>query len=1143
MLFKHPVNIIRIVSILFIGMLLLSRQARADGSLYATRSALSEGKWVKIRIDKTGVYKLTHADLRKMGFPDPDKVSVHGYGGWILDEDFSTPYIDDVPAVAVFRGADYLLFYGKGPVKWSYANDVYNYSDEPQLQFVHENNPYSTYGYYFVTDATPVVDMETTSSASGASLQIQTFDDYLVHEKEETSVNYSGRELFGESFTSAPSQHFSFQIPGITEDEGLVALRFISRGNGTVALSIDDSPLFNNGTIAQPVTSQEYTKAVALFRLAPWTGEKRETTKVTVTYSNSSHANIHLDYIRLQMKRRLEAYGEACMFFRSLAARNNVSRFTIAHATSDMVVFDITDGIRPVRMETALQGDELSFTIPASPDVREFALVDLSKTFPSPETVREIPLQNLHALPQTDMVIVAPPAFVGDAGRLAEFHREHTGISVEVVTPEQVYNEFSSGTPDATAIRRLMKMFYDRRTSEADAPRFLLLFGDGSYDNRQLTARWKSTSMDNFILTYQTRNSLNADSYVLEDYFGFLTDNQGTSHSRDNLLLGIGRFPVRTPAQAKAAVDKVIAYMKNDDAGNWKNNLCFVADDGSNLDSYTTEHMRHSNELTKYLEQNHPEFLTNKLFFDAYKKSNTGGQAGYPDITSGIFKQLKEGALLINYTGHGNNSSWSDEHVITDMDIRQASYSHLPLWITATCDFTPFDDFTTSAGENVFLNEKSGGIGLFTTTRVAYRESNFDINTRLNEHLFTRANGRRLTLGEVIRETKQSFIHVDRVRFVLIGDPALTLTYPDYSIRITEINGQAVADKDTVTFKALERVTIRGEVYMPDGRMATAFNGLLSATLMDSEQTILTLDNNRTGTTFEYNDYPNTLQKVNDLVRDGAFSFSFVVPKDISYSNRSGKMSLYALDETTNTEAQGAFKQFRVGGTAQNTEGDTEGPDIRTLYLNDSTFTDGGKVNETPFFVAVLWDQSGVNIGGSSIGHDVMLTIDNDPTRSYNLNAYVEALAGGNGENIVKFPIPSLPVGKHTAEFKVWDVLNYSTTRTFSFEVVEGLKPFIFELTAQPVPARENVNFLLYHNRPESQMTVGIQVYDMTGHLQWKHEESGTSDLFKAYTVTWNLTNGSGSRLRPGIYFYRATIRTNASAEATDAKKLIILGR
>jgi hypothetical protein len=808
-------------------------------------------------------------------------------------------------------------------------------------------------------------------------------------------------------------------------------------------------------------------------------------------------------------------------------------------------VFDVTDDLNPVLMETTLSGSELSFTIPASQLLREFVAVDLSKSFTAPETVGPVSNQNLHALPQTDMVILSPPAFVNEAKRLADYHlAKNPNVNhAIVVTPEQVYNEFSSGTPDATAIRRFMKMFYDRRTSEADAPKFLLLFGAGSYDKRRLTDMWKTVGVDNFILTYQSQNSINSDSYVLDDYFGFLADNSGGSTNlTDELLLGIGRFPVQTNAQAKAAVDKDIAYMENQNAGNWKNSLCFMADDGSNIDTFTITHMVQSNTLADSVQQRYPQYLANKLFFDAYKKSTVGGRTTYPDIEAGLQKQLKEGTLLLNYTGHGNKTSLSDEQVITISDIRQATYPYLPLWITATCDFTPFDGFDTSAGEEVFLNPRSGGIALYTTTRVAFSEPNFRINELLLENLFKKENGRHLTLGEVIRATKQAYKLESRVRFTLIGDPALTLTFPDYRMNITEINGKAVSN-DTIDFKALERITIKGEIITPEGQKATGFNGMFYATITDSRQTITTLDNNRTGNTFEFDDYPNILFKGNEEVKNGDWEFSFTVPKDIAYSNQPGKMSLYALDAAANIEAQGSFLQFRAGGTADDPDLSGDGPEIRSLYLNDNTFVDGGKVNDTPFFVATLWDKNGINIAGSSIGHDLTLVIDNNPLFSYNLNAYYELIPGTNGEGIVRFSIPSLPAGQHTAEFKAWNVLNQSAAKTFSFEVVEGFKPQITNLIAAPVPARENVNFLITHSLPESRMTVNIRVYDMTGRIRWEYEETAASDLFRAHTVTWDLTDGRGGRLLPGIYVYRAAIRTATSTEVTEAKKLIILGR
>ena len=1112
--------------------------AWADGSKYATSSALASGKWVKIQIEDRGIYKLTYADLRGMGFSDPAKVSVHGYGGCMLDEDFSKPYIDDIPAVPIWRGDDYLLFYGCGVINWTY--------DKSTESFVHTNNPYSNYGYYFLTDATGTKEMESVASAPGASLQVTTFDDYLLHERDLVSVNNSGRELFGEAMDMTLSRDFSFTgITVITNDDGKVTLRFIARPtsrNGTVTMSVDDVKILER-TIS-PVTSnsESYTMARLVYEVADWKGDKGTSVKVNVRYGQLGDKNVHLDYIRLQMKRELQPYG-ACTFFRSVASVGNASRFVIQNANANTMVFDVTDKLNPKQMETELSGNELSFSIPAG-TLREFALVQRNQAFPSPEVVGDVTNQDLHALPQTDMIIIAQPGLTAQAERLAEAHRTRDGLTVQVVTPDAIYNEFSSGTPDATAYRRFMKMFYDRQTSEEDAPKYLLLFGDGAFDNRFITSGWQNVTTSNMLLTYQTEESLNERSFVIDDYFGFLDDsNNGKELMSARVDIGIGRFPVRTLAEATHMVDKVIGYMDNKDTGSWKNNVCFVADDGNSVDRYMIDHADQANRLGEYINTSHPEFLVNKIYFDAYKKDVSGGLATYPDVKTNIQKQLKNGLLLINYTGHGSTTAWSDERVLTESDITQSTYTRLPIWITATCDFCRFDASVTSAGEQVFLNKVSGGIGLFTTTRVAYSTPNFEINDNLIRNLFEKKNGRRLTLGEVMKATKRALGSSRyKLGFALIGDPALKLAYPEYRMQVTAVNGNPVTD-DPVDFKALQKITVEGEVLNADGNVATDFSGLLNPTVLDSRVSYETLDNNKTGNTFKYTDYSNILFIGNDSVRAGKFSFTFTVPKDISYSNEFGKMNLYASDETNNLEAQGAYLNYRVGGTDDNAEDDHDGPEIRILYMNDSTFVNGGQVNTTPFFVARLWDKSGVNITGSSIGHDMMLIIDGDPSLSFNLNSYYELIPGKEGEGIVNYLLPALTPGIHTAEFKVWDIQNNSTTYEFEFEVVEGLKPYLLELTATPSPAREQVEFHLFHNRPESQLTVGIMVYDMMGRLQWKHQETGASELFKSYTVTWDLTNNRGGRLRPGIYIYRAAISSGGSKEATDAKKLIILAQ
>lgn len=1113
--------------LLFVFGLLTS--AWADSSRYASESVLNSGKWVKIQVAEDGIYKLTAADLKKMGFSNLDKVAVYGYGGWPLDEDFSTTYIDDVPEVAVWRSADYLLFYGKGPRKWEYST-----SDK---SFIHTNNPYSNYGYYFVSEKeTTGRTMEKAASAAGATLQVTTFDDYVLHEEELVSVNSSGRELYGESFTSTLSRDFTISVPGITNDEGKATLSFISRGNGTITMNVDGNALIS-GSVSVP--SDEYEVARELYRERAWMADKGETVKVNIGYSTTGHKNVHLNYFRLQMKRQLKVYDNYT-FFRSLSARGNASRFVIQGADASTLVFDVTDGVNPQQMETSLNGTELSFSIPASASLREFVVVKPSQ-IKAPVTVGEVANQNLHALPQQDMIIIAQPNFTTQAERLAEAHRTKDNLTVRVVTPESIYNEFSSGTPDATAYRRFMKMFYDRKTSEADAPKYLLLFGDGSFDNRKLTSAWKSVDMSNMLLTYQTENSLSSQSYVIDDYFGFLDDaDNKKSLQNKKLCLGIGRFPIRTVEQATQMVDKVISYMENKNTGSWKNNLCFMADDGSNTDGFMTEHMEFADQLAGYVESEHPEFLVNKLYYDAYKKDMTAGT--YPDVRSGLQKLLKDGLLLFNYTGHGGTTALSDEKVLTQTDINQFTYTHLPVWVTATCDFTRFDDLNTSAGEDVFLNKSSGGIALFTTVRVAYSRPNFPINDNVIRNLFERNNGRRRTLGEVMQATKNTLSSVYKLGFCLIGDPAVKMAYPEFGMKVTTVNGQSV-DGNSISFKALEKITVEGEVLDASGQLVTDFTGIVNPTVKDSKVTVTCLKNSNKDDSpaFTFTDYPNTIFIGNDSVRNGKFSFTFTVPKDISYSNLQGKMNLYAVDTESGNEAQGNFDNFIVGGTSDTAETDTIGPEIRALYLNDTTFVDGGQVNTTPYFVAELWDKSGVNITGSSVGHDMMLVIDESTVLSYNLNSYYELLPGEDGTGIVKFPIPALEPGKHTAEFWVWDILNNSTVRTFTFEVVEGLKPFLFDVIATPGIAREQVTFHLMHNRPESRMRVGIMVYDLAGRQLWKHEESGTSGLFENYTVSWDLTSG-GARMRPGVYIYRAAISTDNSKDATKARKFIILG-
>lgn len=1114
---------------------------------YTKNSVLSNGHWVKIAIEKNGIYKLTNSELKKMGFDDPSKVAVYGYGGWPLEEDFSKPYVDDLPAVPVLRKDDYLLFYGRGTTKWEYK--TMKYSDRRERQtFVHTNNPYSDLGYYFLTSSQNVKEMETVKSEpKDGVIELNTFDDYLLHEKDLVSLNKSGRELFGESLMSTISVPFD-NIEGIVQEDAVVECRLIAKTNISkdFVLSINGEDVVKGRVsgVSTGANYYEYIKARSAEAFGYWKGEKGKSFNIKVDYFEKNNTTAYLDYIRVHLKRTLQTYNEPT-FFRNVSSINHKSCFIIKNATSNTIVLDVTDAQSPKVVEAVLSGTELSFVTPQSYQLREFAVVQLDKSVPSiaAKDAQQVGNQNLHSTKQVDMVIISPSAFKSEAERLKKAHEEKDDLVTEVFTPEEIYNEFSSGTPDATAYRRLMKMFYDRGKEDAKAPKYLLLFGDGAFDNRFVTNDWKKVGeneKNNMLLTYQTTESLDMYSYTVDDYFGFLKDS-GKDISMATLDIAVGRFPVRTRKQATEVVDKVISYMNNSDLGIWKNNLCFIADDGNNADSFKVEHQIDAENLALTREIESPEYIANKIYFDAFKK-DLGGAGKYPEVEERIVEKLKNGMFLLNYVGHGNTENLSDEQVIKHNDILKYTYKHLPLWITATCDFCRFDAVATSAGEDVFLRDKSGGIALFTTSRVAFTDINERMNRQFMNLLFKKENDLYLTLGEVMKQTKLGEKTDKRkLGFCLIGDPALRLSYPKHRVQVTTINGSPVG-KDTVVFNANAWITVEGDILDTKGSLVSDFNGELRTKILDGYRRNSTLGNNPYKNKIYYHDYFNTVFEGGGSVKDGKFKFTFKVPKDISYSDSTcGKMSLYAFDKTAGEDAQGYFNKFLANGTKDDPDNDSEGPEIRSLFLNDSTFVSGDKVNNTPYFYARLWDKSGINVTGSSIGHDITLNIDNNPVTNYTLNSYYEFIPDSEGEGIVKFAIPALEPGLHDAEFKVWDIMNNPTTCTFQFEVVEGLKPFISRLIATPTPAKGNVKFRLWHNRPETQMKVGILVYDITGRLHWKHEETGSSELFKDYVIDWDLRNNAGSHVRPGVYLYRAAISTNNSKEATETQKMIIL--
>ena len=1103
-------------------------------------SVLASGRFVKIRVSNSEVYRITSAELRGMGFSNPAKVRLYGYGGYLLSNRFSEHPADDLPEVPLHRSGDGVLFYARGTQHWEKSGST----------FGRIKNFYSDYAYYFLTerDDTPAeFPVEEGMDDSGAN-RIETVDAFALYENDAYSWSGSGRELYDSyDYSLGNVQNYSFKLPGITDDKGRIKVVFAAKSenvNTTLSVAIDGNNIGTQtiGGIETKEKDAHYKKATEAVFDHEWTGSKTESTTVTLTHNRSAGISGRLNYIVLNYKRRLQMNG-AYLTFRSEDSKNKKSTFVISGANSSTVVWDITSPDGYKRMEGTLNGDTYTFTIPASSTLREFVAVNTSGSFSGVESVGEVPNQNLHALNGIDMVIIVPDraAFVQQAERLAQVHREKSGLTVEVVKASQVYNEFSSGTPDATAYRRLMKMLYDRGSAtDEHYIRYLLLFGDCSYDNRMITSSWRNYKPSDFLLCYQAENSVDeTQSFFTDDYFGFLDDADGVSLFKDLLDIGIGRFPVRTVEEATAVVDKTIDYINNKNTGPWKRTACFVADDAAGDDN--NGFMVQACRLADLMYEANPVMRAERILADAYKRESSATGHTYPQATKRLLQLFEQGMFFLNYTGHSGTTTWAEEKLLTSADIVKLSSSRLPICFTASCEFTRFDAADTSAGELAFLNSKGGVIAMISASRVVYDSPNDRLNNEFIKTLFATEGGKRLRLGDVVRLSKRSIddgtgtTKANKLNFNLMGDPALMPAYPDYKVEVDEFAGPLTDEWPYV--KAGGKVTVKGHILTPEGEPADDFTGTVQPFVYDSKEEVSTLNSLNKGAV-TYTDYMKVLFSGVDSVRNGRFELTFPVPLDINYSDGQGLLNLYACD-ADKREAGGTFGNFLVGGTADDLPAEGEGPKM-TVYLNTPDFPWGGQVNETPCFMAELEDEDGINTVGNGIGHDLSLCIDGKTT--YTLNDYYTPVAGSYTKGTVAYSIPALSEGKHTLTFRAWDIMNNSSVQSLDFEVVNGLRPGLFSITCSNSPARTGTKFILSHDRPGSELDVRIAVCDFAGRELWVHTEHGISSG-GYYYIDWDLCSNGGQRLAPGIYLYRASISSDGSKESTQTEKIVILAQ
>jgi hypothetical protein len=1108
---------------------------------YADESVLNSGTWYKMGITQTGIHKITFNDLVEIGIDaetvDPEKVGIFGNYDGMLSENNNHSRPDDLQENAIefvgsedgkFDAGDYILFYAQAATTWKY--NIFS------QRFDHSTNLYADTVFYFLTtdrgtnkriQTIPSLEAEPTASVS-------TFFDCEVHEEDLENLLYSGREWYGERFgTDTPERYFSFKFPNRNPDRPIY-MNFNMASRALVSTYVDvyangqlviDSLRFDKISVnSSKYASEKYRK------LTFFTENDKLDLKVKY-YSDDPTSIGWLNFIELNVERNMIfTGGQMKIVDPRTAAAGNITRFEIDQVNQPVRLWDISNRFNAMAVDYDLTGEKLGFTL-ATDTLRHFILFDDSQFF---QPVDFIPVenQNLHGINNLNFVIISPEKYLEQANRLAKIHEEIDNLKTVVVTPTEIYNEFSSGSQDVTAIRDFMRMLWKKGAFGGD-PGYLLLFGDASFDYKH-----RIHGNTNIVPTYESENSLGeTQSYVSDDYFGLLEDDEGL-FCRGDLDIGIGRFPISNMEDAVNMVDKVEHYLQRNEKlmKPWRNRICFIADDADhNL------HLHQAKYLITTTDTVQPNFNLNKIFSDAYTKVTVPGGKRFPEVNEKIKNQVEEGALIVNYTGHGGLIGWSEESILDVPTIRSFNnLNNMPLFITATCEFSRFDNPEfVSAGEYLFLNPHGGGVALLTTTRLAFAAANIIVNQRIYKNLMQREDGERPRLGDMMRMSKKPS-NENFLNFTLLGDPALRLAYPKYDVITSTINNKDASASDADTVHALSLVTISGSIVDQSGNKIQNFSGYVYPKVFDKTSEYMTLGTEIDSSPEEFELMDKILFNGKASVVNGDFSFSFLIPKDISYKYGFGKVSYYALDTNAFVDAWGSYRQLFIGGLDNQYQPDHTGPDI-TLYFNDKSFSSGDEIPENSYFYADLSDESGIHSTGNSLGRDITLTMDNDLANVMIMNEYYTPAVDSYRSGEVEYLFNGLSDGWHTVTLKAWDLQNNSSEVSVDFFVDKNSDLMLSNVFNYPNPFTDETWFGFTHNKNGAILEVQINIFDLNGRFVTQLNEKVGSSGSKALPIKWNGTNHNGDPMPAGIYTYNIIVTDYTGKQSTQRQKLIKL--
>ena len=1128
----------------------LSPESKAScaNPIYAQHSAMTTGEWYKIGLPETGVYKLTYSDLSNLGIDvahvDPRQIRVYHNGGGVLPEMNAEARHDDLVEIPIFVDGeadgkfdnnDYILFYGRGPVCWKY--------DAVKTAYVHEPNPYDDFAYAFVVigqgEGKRIREQESLSSVANET--VAQFLDRQVHEMDEFNLFRVGRTYYGDKIDFNGTKSFNFSFPNVITTKPCKVHTALAARNLTPAsfdVMVDNVKRATYSVAA--VTSEQ----VHGYDVGGWisANPSSETVRVSLKYNATGTSSVgYVDHIIVNAWRNLGFVGGQMQFRNPEASINNkVYEYKLSNASQQVKVWDVTDPVSPTVVKGQLNGSVLSFKVNGDAN-NEFVAFN-GNMFCTANMLGRVDNQNLHGVRDVDFVILTYKDFMPQAERLGALHnRIDPDLNVLITTPEAIYNEFSCGAKDVTAIRDFCRMLYLDSTPGRSI-KYLLLLGDCTYDYKN------RTDIVDFVPTYETEVSLNMlETFVTDDYFGFMDNTEGAIGS-SLADIGIGRFPVQTLEQATQVVDKIERYVVKDQSTMqpWRNTVTFFTDDEGGFVSSAEE-------MAAMLPSVGGEgIVVDKIYLDAYPQVSAPGGEVCPDVNAAINSRMEKGTLVLNYTGHGGEVQLAEEKILQRKDVDSWRNAPMyPLMITGTCEFSRFDDhLRTSLGEYAFLNQYGGMIAMFTTSRVTHGPHNLAFNKGVYSNLFRIIGEEHYRLGDVYRMAKTSGNVVEK-RYVFFGDPALRLAYPKWTVETLSINGRYPGyDMDSIqadnsqwqhylvyhdTISALQPVEIVGVVKDFNGEVATDFNGVVNVIVYDKEDELSTYGTSTNVINFKLRN--SVIFNGMTDVRNGRFKMNFTVPRDISYRYGQGLINYYATDYKI--DANGNCDSFVIGGFYDEAYEDQEPPEVR-LFIDDTLFISGGLTGQNPTLLAYVEDESGINTTGAGIGHDIMATLSGPTKNSYCLNSYFVSQIDEPGSGIITYKMQDLPDGDYTLTLKDWDIYNNSGVATIDFTVVNNAGIQIEDLFNAPNPVTDETHFVFEHNQVGNTMKVDIYIYDIMGRWVTTLSEQVSGYSTRIAPIRWNGRGANGEALRNGVYVYRVVATNDKGETATMVSKLVL---